>query len=275
MQNYILCELVCESPLVEILIAEMGEIGFEGFIENDHGFEAYLPQDDYNELALKELLLQYSFDLKNLHIKTVAQQNWNEEWEQNFEPVNIGSELRIRAPFHLPDPSFPMELVIQPKTSFGTGHHETTFTIMELMLACDMQGKSIFDYGSGTGILAILAAKLGATRLLANDIDEWASENIFENIALNQSPEIEFIHGDLSAIAPQKFDYILANINKNILMESFSGLSPLLAKEGTLFISGFYDTDLPDLTAEAEKAGFKVAQKVVKNNWTAAKLHLI
>lgn len=274
MQNYILCELVCDSHLVEILIAEMGEIGFEGFIENDQGFEAYLPQNEFDEPTLKDLLAKYHFDLKNLNIKTVAQQNWNEEWEQNFEPVCIGSELRIRAPFHLSDPSFPIELVIQPKTSFGTGHHETTFTIMELMLACDMQGKSIFDYGSGTGILAILAAKLGATKLLANDIDEWASENIFENIALNQSVEIEFIQGDLSAITSQKFDYILANINKNILLESFSGLSPLLAQDGTLFISGFYDTDLPDLTAEAEIHGFKVVEKVVKNNWTAAKLQL-
>jgi ribosomal protein L11 methyltransferase len=274
MQNYILCELECEPHLVEILIAEMGEIGFEGFLENDTGFEAYLPLEDYKEDLLKTLLVNYDVPLNKLNVKTVAQQNWNEQWEQNFEPVLIGNRLRIRAPFHLADPNFAIELIIQPKTSFGTGHHETTSTIMELMLDCDMQGKSIFDYGSGTGILAILAAKLGATNLLANDIDEWASENIYENIALNQSPNIDFIHGDLFAIPSQKFDFILANINKNILLESFKNLHPLLAPDGILFISGFYESDLDDLLKEANKFGFKLIQKVVKNEWTAAKLML-
>ncbi|MDZ4668188.1 MAG: 50S ribosomal protein L11 methyltransferase [bacterium] len=274
MQNYILCELSCEAAIAEILIAEMGELGFEGFIESDAGFEAYLPENEFNEPLLLDLLVRYEIAPQNLSIRVVPQQNWNQKWEESFEPVSIGNKLRIRAPFHPADPGVELELIIQPKTSFGTGHHETTFTIMELMLKTNMKGKSIFDYGSGTGILAILAAKLGATKLLANDIDSWASENILENIALNQSPIIEFIHGDLQAIAPQKFDYILANINKNILLSSFENLQALLASNGTLFISGFYESDLQDLLDMAAKFGFKLHHKVVKNNWAAAQLIL-
>jgi ribosomal protein L11 methyltransferase len=274
MQNYILCDINCEGPLAEILIAEMGELGFEGFIENEYGFEAYLPESEFKENLLINLLVQYEIDSSNLVIKVVPQQNWNQQWEESFEPVSIGNKLLIRAPFHPSNPMVEMELVIQPKTSFGTGHHETTFTIMELMLETNMTGKSIFDYGSGTGILAILAAKLGASRLLANDIDTWAADNILENIALNQSPNIEFIHGDLLSIPAQKFDYILANINKNILLSSFRNLEPLLASNGTLFISGFYASDLQDLLDEASKFGFVLHHQVEKNNWTAAQLIL-
>jgi ribosomal protein L11 methyltransferase len=216
------------------------------------------------------LLKSYHLDEGNILIKTVAQQNWNAEWESSFEPVCIGSELRVRAPFHLADASFPIELIIQPKTSFGTGHHETTFTIMELMLNMDMKDKQVFDYGSGTGILAILASKLGSNRIFANDIDTWAAENIFENISLNQAKGIEFINGDLSIVPAQEFDVILANINKNILLTSFIGLRPLLKKGGTIFISGFYESDLPDLMLEANKCGFKLINQVTRNQWTAA-----
>jgi len=272
MQNYILCEITCEQDLTDILMAELGELNFEGFIETDTGFEAYLPASDFNELVLKSLLIQYNLNADTVVIKIVEQQNWNAEWESSFEPVCIGSELRIRAPFHNPDPSYPIELIIQPKTSFGTGHHETTFTIMELMLRMDMHNKSVFDYGSGTGILAILASKLGSNQIFANDIDTWAAENIYENIGLNQATGIDFVNGDLSVVPAQQFDVILANINKNILLTSFIGLKPLLKKEGTLFISGFYETDLPVLMIEAEKCGFKLIKQVNRNQWTAAEL---
>jgi ribosomal protein L11 methyltransferase len=163
-----------------------------------------------------------------------------------------------------------MELIIQPKTSFGTGHHETTFTIMQLMLDMNLANKKVFDYGSGTGILAILAAKLGATHILANDIDTWAAENILENIALNQTLPINFIEGDLHAVPAQIFDVILANINRNILMESFVHLYPLLVSAGQLLISGFYTSDLPYLKQEAEKNGFVFKSSTEQNNWCAA-----
>ncbi len=272
MQNYILCEITCEQDLSDILMAELGELNFEGFIETDAGFEAYLPEEDFKKDELLLLLKSYHLPDVNILIKTVAQQNWNAAWESGFEPVCIGSELRIRAPFHTSDASFPIELIIQPKTSFGTGHHETTFTIMELMLKMDMKGKQVFDYGSGTGILAILASKLGSSRIFANDIDSWAAENIFENIGLNQANGIEFVNGDLSIVPAQEFDIILANINKNILLASFKRLRPLLKKGGTMFISGFYETDLPDLMPEANRCGLILLNQVTRNQWTAAEL---
>jgi ribosomal protein L11 methyltransferase len=272
MQNYILCEINCEQDLSNILMAELGELNFEGFIETDAGFEAYLPEEDFKKEELLLLLKSYHLPEGNILIKTVVQQNWNAAWESSFEPVCIGSELRIRAPFHTTDASFPIELLIQPKTSFGTGHHETTFTIMELMLNMDMKGKQVFDYGSGTGILAILASKLGSNRIFANDIDTWAAENIFENIGLNQAQGIEFVNGDLSIVPAQEFDIILANINKNILLASFNELRPLLKKGGAMFVSGFYETDLPDLMLEANSCGFKLMKQVTRNQWTAAEL---
>ncbi|MCG9881304.1 MAG: 50S ribosomal protein L11 methyltransferase [Bacteroidia bacterium] len=270
MSNYILCKIPCSSDLKDILIAELAEINFEGFLENDEGFEAYLPETDYSEQAFFAVLNQYELKPTDIDMSVVAQQNWNAEWEQSFEPVCIGSELRIRAPFHESDQGFPIELVIQPKTSFGTGHHETTFSIMQLMLEMDFNNKSVFDYGSGTGILAILAAKLGAQKIIANDIDTWAAENILENIALNSVQPIEFIEGDLHAIPNQTFDIILANINRNILMESFASLFPLLASAGKLVISGFYTSDLPDLQQAAENTDFKYVASTQQNNWTAA-----
>ncbi|MCF8253250.1 MAG: 50S ribosomal protein L11 methyltransferase [Bacteroidia bacterium] len=272
MQNYILCDFTCSSEKSELLIAELSQINFEGFIENENGFEAYLPESDFNQDDLNSILVQYEIDFTNVAIRKVAPQNWNANWEGSFEPVTIGTKLRIRAPFHEPSSDFSIELIIQPKTSFGTGHHETTYSIMELMLNFKMENLEVFDYGSGTGILAILASKLGAKTIFANDIDPWAAENIFENAELNQIENISFIQGDIQAAKSQTFDLILANINKNILMDSFTHLFPLLRENGHLIISGFYETDLPDLTSEAKKCGFNFKEKVTTNNWTAAVL---
>jgi ribosomal protein L11 methyltransferase len=272
MQNYILCDFKCSSEKSELLIAELSQINFEGFIENENGFEAYLPESDFNQNDLNSILVQYEIDFTNVTLRKVAPQNWNAAWESSFEPVTIGTKLRIRAPFHEPSPDFSLELIIQPKTSFGTGHHETTYSIMELMLNFKMENLEVFDYGSGTGILAILASKLGAKTIFANDIDPWAAENIFENAELNRVENISFIQGDIQAAKSQNFDLILANINKNILMDSFTHLFPLLREKGHLIISGFYETDLPDLISEANKYGFNFKEKVTTNNWTAAVL---
>lgn len=270
MSYYILCKVICDSDLTDILIAELAEINFEGFLENEDGFEAFLPEEDFVNQALEEILDKYHIAKSAIEISRVAQQNWNASWESSFEPVCIGQQLRIRAPFHKPNPSYPIELIIQPKTSFGTGHHETTYTIMKLMLEMNLSRAKVFDYGSGTGILAILAAKLGATDIVANDIDSWAAENIIENIALNQTQPIQFIDGDLSVVPKQEFEVILANINRNILMDSFASLFPMLGAGGNLLISGFYVTDLPDLQQEAEKNGFIYKESTQQNNWCAA-----
>lgn len=270
MSYYILCKVTCDSELTDMLIAELAEINFEGFMENEVGFEAYLPEQDFVNQALDEILDKYHIPVSAIEISRVAQQNWNAAWESSFEPVCIGQQLRIRAPFHEPNLSFPIELIIQPKTSFGTGHHETTYTIMKLMLGMNLSNAKVFDYGSGTGILAILAAKLGATEIFANDIDSWAAENILENLALNQIQPIQFIEGDLSLVPKQEFEVILANINRNILMDSFATLFPMLSVGGNLLISGFYVTDLPDLQNEAEKNGFYFKESTQQNNWCAA-----
>ena len=275
MNTYQLFEITCSSELVEILIAEFSAIGFEGFLENDEGFEAYILETELNQELFNEICQQYGISLNQIQEKLVQNQNWNAEWEQNFQPVIIKNTIRISAPFHQLKPEYRIELLIQPKTSFGTGHHETTASIMELMLDEEMVGKSVFDFGSGTGILAILAKKLGAKALFANDIDEWASENIYENLALNELEGIAFKKGGLEILEPeQKFDLILANINKNVLMHSFEKLQYHSHSESKLYISGFLEKDLSDLDGAAQQVGWKLNSSVVNGDWCAASFRL-
>lgn len=272
MQNYLSFQFHISSDLRELLIAELSEQGFEGFLETEDGMEAYLPECDFSEDTFQSVMNFYGITEENYTMKVVEQQNWNEAWESNYEPVVIAGTIRIRAPFHEADPTIPMELVIQPKTSFGTGHHETTASIMELMLLTDFKGKRVLDFGAGTGILAVLASRLGAASLMANDIDPWAIENISENLALNHVQGLAFIHGDLSAVPAMQFDIILANINRNILLENMSQLKQRLAPNGLLMMSGFYETDLPELTKAAVSCGLKLVDQIVRNQWAAAVL---
>lgn len=255
-------------------MAELAELNFDTFLETEEGFEASIQENELDQTALIELLAQYQITKPQYELNLVEQQNWNTTWESSFEPVYIENTLRIRAPFHIADPSFEMELIIQPKTSFGTGHHETTEQILKLMLGTSMQHKRVFDFGSGTGILAILASKLGANSILANDIDDWAAENILENTALNEVSNVQFIHGDLAKIGEEKFDIILANINRNVLAASMKSLSEKLNAGGLVFISGFYETDLTYLQPFISQAQLIVLEKASKNNWCAAKLGL-
>lgn len=251
-------------------MAELEIIGFDTFMETDDGFEACVLMEEYKEQETLEILTKYQISKEHYAILTVEQQNWNAQWESSFEPVYVDQELCIRAPFHAPDTLAKIELVIQPKTSFGTGHHETTFSILALMLKIDFKDLKVFDYGSGTGILAILAKKLGASTVLANDIDDWAAENILENIGLNQVSEIDFIHGDLSVIPNEKFDVILANINRNVLEASMNDMANRLAPNGKLLISGFYEADLEILNPSIQAANLLVQTVQIKNNWCAA-----
>ncbi len=270
-QTYKLFDIKCSIELAELLIAELSAIGFEGFLENDEGFEAYILATDLNSNLFQEICQQYGIEEEQVNEKDIQNQNWNAEWEQNFQPVLIKDTIRISAPFHQLSPAYPIELLIQPKTSFGTGHHETTASIMELMLEEDMTQKSVFDFGSGTGILAILAKKLGATSLFANDIDDWASENIHENLVLNELDGIEFKKGGLEVLdAHQKFDLILANINKNVLIHSFDKLFAHSHPKTKLYISGFLEKDLSDLTNAAQTAGWQFNHAIINGEWCAA-----
>ncbi len=243
MNSYLLFEIICDENTKDMLIAELGEIGFEGFLEGDEGFEAYLPKEEWKEDEFIEVLNKYSIDKKSVSAKEIEQQNWNAQWESEFQPVTIEDKIRISAPFHQLEKEFPYEIIIQPKTSFGTGHHETTFLIMKLMLDENW-----------------------------TDIDDWAAENISENAAFNSIKNIEFEKGGLEILSGQKFDIILANINKNVLLESFSILANHAKKGTKLFISGFYLTDLPDLSKVSENANWKVTQSYNLNGWCAALL---
>jgi len=270
MQKFISLDVACKPEISEFLMAELGSLGFDSFLETEKGFEACIEMELFDNTLSTEILEKYGLLAADYKIQTLAQQNWNALWESSFEPVIINEKLRIRAPFHLADPNYAIELVIQPKTSFGTGHHETTASILDLMLSIDFKGKKVFDYGSGTGILAVLAKKLGAETVIANDIDDWAAENIKENIGLNQVSDIVFIHGDLYAVSDKNFDIILANINRNVLQASMSEMASRLNKNGQIIISGFYESDLNVLKDSILATGLLVQTYLTKNNWCAA-----
>lgn len=270
MNNYLVFTIILDEELREILIAELAEIGFEGFMEQENGIEAYLPEADFDQEGFDSILNRYGIAPNQVTKKHQEPENWNAKWESDFQPVTIENKLIVRAPFHEPSGDYELELIIQPKTSFGTGHHETTRTILGLMIESNWKEKSVFDFGAGTGILAILAKKLGAGYVFANDIDDWAAENILENLALNHCDEIDFKKGGLEVCPEKSFDCILANINKNVLMGSFDKLSSVSHAKTELFISGFFETDLPDLLINAEAAGWKLSGKRVENGWCAA-----
>jgi len=272
MTNYKVFQINCGADLADILIAELAEIGFEGFLENETGFEAYLLESEYNENLFREIMTKYELALNQIIENTIPQQNWNAQWESSFDPVVVSNQLIIKAPFHQIEQQYPFEIIIQPKTSFGTGHHETTQSIMELMLKMDFKNKTVFDYGCGTGVLAILASQLGATSIFANDIDDWAFENVGENAAMNNITNIDYQKGDLSIVPNTEYDIILANINKNILLKSFEQLSKHVKANGIVLISGFYESDLSDLLDCCQAFGLNLQQKVVTNNWCAAVL---
>lgn len=272
MTNYKVFQINCNPELAELLIAELADIGFEGFLENDTGFEAYLLESEYNEYLFREIITNYGLSQNQIMENTIPQQNWNAQWESSFEPVIVSNQLIIKAPFHQIEQKYTYEIIIQPKTSFGTGHHETTQSIMELMLKMDFKDKTVFDYGCGTGVLAILASQLGAKSIFANDIDDWAFENVGENAAYNKITNIDYQKGDLSIVPNEEYDIILANINKNILLKSFEQLSKHVKSNGIVLISGFYETDLPDLLNCCQTFGLNLQQKVVTNGWCAAVL---
>lgn len=272
MNNYKVFQINCNTPIADILTAELADIGFEGFLENETGFEAYLLEQEFNAYSFNSIIEKYNIKANQITENTIPQQNWNAQWESSFEPVIVNNQLIIKAPFHNITQQYDYEIIIQPKTSFGTGHHETTQSIMELMLKMNFKNKTVFDYGCGTGVLAILASLLGANNIFANDIDDWAFENVGENAAMNNITNIDYQKGDLSIVPNTEFDIILANINKNILLKSFEQLSKHVKPNGIVLISGFYETDLPDLLACCQAFGLNLQQKIVANNWCAAVL---
>jgi ribosomal protein L11 methyltransferase len=257
----------------DLLINALGNIGFDTFEELDLGFKAYIPSDDFDREKLDEALLPYrdmftfSYD-----ITLIPQKNWNEVWESNFEPIEISNKIFVRATFHEPKPEFPYEIVIDPKMAFGTGHHQTTSMMLQLMLENDFTGKKVLDMGCGTGILAIMAAKLGAANVTAIDYDEVCYASTIENAQLNHIENIEALCGSKEAIPETKFDIILANINRNILLSQIERYSEGLKNDGEIYFSGFYEVpDLDIITEEARKYGLKYINHKKDKDWVAAK----
>jgi ribosomal protein L11 methyltransferase len=270
MEAYFEFNIRCDEDVREQLIAELSEEAYEGFVETDTGFSAYILSSVFKREVFEQVLLKYGLDPNAVAQSHIEQQNWNAQWEAGYEPIIIENSVIVKAPFHQIEKEYPYELLIQPKNTFGTGHHETTQLVLRMMLQESFKGKRVFDYGSGTGVLAIMASKMEAQSIYAIDIDDWSAENIFENTQLNQVDNIEFEQGDLNSVKPQQFDIILANINKNILLFSFDQLSNLLLPGGTMIISGFYESDLDDLKKASAIYGFVYNKHSVLNNWCAA-----
>jgi ribosomal protein L11 methyltransferase len=265
------CQVNPINPGRDIVIATLSELGFESFVETEEGVQAYIPVDIFNESALESLndVREFVSELSYTH-KVIKDQNWNAVWESNYEPVLIEDRCYIRAPFHNKKDQVEYEIVIEPQMSFGTAHHETTAMIIKLMLDEKFDGERVLDMGCGTGVLAILAGMKKAGTIVAIDNDEWAYKNSISNCEQNNFESIEVIHGDASAINGE-FDCIIANINRNILLNDMNIYVNHLKSGGVLFISGFYEYDLPILQKEAESLFLKFDKKVSKNSWTAAR----
>ena len=259
------------QPGTEILIAELGYAGFESFVETPDGVIAYIQAGDHSESILESIYILNSSEFEiTYNFETIEQTNWNAEWEKNFNPIVVGDQCAIRAPFHDPfDVKY--DIIIEPKMSFGTGHHETTHMMIEHVLASDFTKKSVLDMGCGTGLLAILAMKKGASRVEAIDIDNWCYLNSLENISRNDCDQITVLEGDASLLEGKRFDVIIANINRNILLNDLSTYVACLNKNASLFLSGFYDSDFELVQESCENLGLKFETKRTRNNWVALK----
>lgn len=265
----------CTETVNDVLSAVLGEVGFESFIEQTDGIAAYIQKQLFNEESLKEALAE--FPLPNTQIEYSYQdtedKDWNEEWEKNFfQPIIIGDRCIIHSTFHRDVPKAEYDIVINPQMAFGTGHHETTSLIINELLDSNLQGKSLLDMGCGTSILAILARMRGATPCTAIDIDEWCVRNSLENIALNHVDNITVFQGDTSSLADQgPFDVVIANINRNILLNDMKHYIARMNSEAELLMSGFYVTDIPVIQAEAERNGLHFIHHKEKNRWAVVK----
>ena len=258
-------------PGCEILIAQLSELGFDSFQENNDGISAYIDSTILSSVNFEDIQILNSTDFDiSFEFYNVKKQNWNIKWESNFEPIYVDETCCVRAPFHKKS-NYKYDLVIEPKMSFGTGHHETTSMMISYLLEDDFVNCSVCDVGCGTGILAILAEKKGATSLEAIDIDNWCYLNSLENVSRNQCHHINVLEGDASLIDGKRFDVIIANINRNILLNDLSTYVTCLNKNGSLLLSGFYDSDCELIETTCNQLNLRLDKKLIRNNWVALK----
>ena len=255
----------------EILIAELGEKPFESFIETETGFSAFIQKHLWTDDILNDIYILGSDEFKiSYTIEEIEQVNWNEEWEKNFEPIDVDGTCHVRAPFH-PKTTAQYDIVIEPKMSFGTGHHETTHMMIQHLLENDVTGMKTLDMGCGTAILAILAEMKGAQPIDAIDIDNWCYLNSIENAERNNCKHISVYEGDAALLKGKKYDLIIANINRNILLNDMQAYVDCLNEKGTILFSGFYEEDIPFIDASCTGKGLTFVKKLQRNNWVSLK----
>ena len=252
----------------EILIAQLAEAGYEGFEETDNGLDAFINKKDFDKSLLHEISYKYQTPYTS---EKIAATNWNKIWESSFEPVIVEDYVAVRAGFHKPIANTKFEIVITPKMSFGTGHHATTYMMIELMKGIDFKNRSVLDFGTGTGILAILAEKSGAGKVNAIDNDDWSIANAEENFKKNDCKKIVLKKAD-DASSEMKFDIILANINKNVILENFNLLTGQLKDGGLLLLSGLLESDKNDILNSANLLNLKMQKTLIRSNWIAIQL---
>ena len=265
----------CNETVNDVVSALAGEIGFESFVEWENGVQAYIQQSLFDEEALKAMVAEFPLPDTKIEYTIVEAEDkdWNEEWEKNFfQPIVIGNRCCIHSTFHKDTPQTEYEILINPQMAFGTGHHETTSSIISELLEADLQGKSVLDMGCGTSILAILASMRGADPITAIDIDDWCVNNSRDNIALNGIDNITVEWGDANLLKGREpFDVIIANINRNILLADMAQYAACMHSGSELYMSGFYVQDIPVIQEKAESLGMEFIHHREKNNWAAVK----
>ena len=263
----------CSEVSTDLLSAFLGEIGFDSFVSFEEGLFAYIPSSLFDEDRMKRSFALVPGDCAiDYSVIEIPDRNWNEEWEKNyFTPIVIGNECVVHSSFHTDIPEVKYDILIDPKMSFGTGHHETTSTMMEMMLKTSFENKVVLDMGCGTAILSILASMRGAKSVTGVDIDEWAYENALENIQLNHISNMDILLGGSEQIAGKKYDIILANINRNVLLENMKIYSACMNENSELYMSGFYKEDIPVICEEANHCGLVLETYTEKNRWVGTK----
>ncbi len=270
-KNYIVVEFTLLNPeRKELLSTLLPDYGFEGIEELEASLKCYIPEKQFSPETLKDFLHQYNLTLP-FTTQILPDKNWNEEWEKSYEPIIVSDSVIIKASFHQTVKSYPFEILVDPQMSFGTGHHETTQLMAEAMLNMDFESKSALDFGSGTGVLSVLAHKMKAKRVVAVDNDEWAYNNIKENIGKNAAATIEPLLGGAEVLPREMFEVVLANVNKNILLENMEILLSRLIKNGIILFSGLLLADEREFVASAEKNGLILLEKKTKNEWLSLK----
>ena len=274
MANYTKLSIQATEEQSDILTAYLAEFPFDSFDYADMMLNAYIPQSEFEECRDEVEDMLHNEGILDYYFEDIEQQNWNAVWESNFEEVEVNDKVLIRAPFHKARPHYKgLEVIIQPKMSFGTGHHATTQLMVEALLNSEVKGKRILDMGSGTGVLAIVAAKLDAESVLAVEIDDMAEESVRENIELNNVGEkIVSVCGDAAAIEGEKFDIVLANINRNVLLADMKAYAKTLSEGGELIMSGFLEEDIPLLVKKAKSLKLKLIERLSHNEWRAIRV---